>query len=95
MLSKKDKIFRKIRIVLDIINVLLSLVVMGLVVYTFLDVRNRMNLFPVVFYAGASVNVITGAKHMVSDHVWMGIGNWVIAVVLVFVGLFSNVIVKG
>lgn len=95
MLSKRDKILRKIRIILDIINVLASVAVVALVVYTFLDTGSRMSYFPVIFFGGAAVNVITGGKHMVSDHFLMGVGNMAIAVVLVVIGLFSKTILGG
>ncbi len=93
MAAKKEMVLRRIRIVVDVLNVILSVAVVGVTVYTFLDARHRMNIFPYIFYLGAFINAITGIKHMISDKKLQGIAVFVFAVVLVAAGLFCGRIV--
>lgn len=95
MSSKKDRILRKVRIGIDIINVILSVAVIGLVVYTFMNVSERMEYFPYIFYAGALVNAITGIKHMISDKKLQGLATWIFAAILIVAGWFGSTIVGG
>ena len=93
MASKKDKVLRRIRILIDVVNVILSVAVMAVTVYTFLDAHNRMYVFPNIFYLGALINAITGIKHMISDKRLQGVAVFVFAAVLVAAGLFCTRIV--
>lgn len=95
MSSKKDRVLRRIRIVIDVINVILSIAVIGLVIYTFLDVSERMEYFPYIFYIGASVNAITGIKHMISQKKLQGLAVWIFGAVLIAAGWFGSTIVGG
>ncbi len=95
MSSKKDRVLRRIRIVIDVINVILSVAVIGVVVYTFLDVSERMEYFPHIFYGGASVNAITGIKHMISEKKLQGLAAWIFGAVLIAAGWFCSTIVGG
>lgn len=95
MSSRKDRILRSIRIVIDIINVLLSFAVIGLVIYTFMALSERMEYFPYIFYMGASVNIITGIKHMISDKKLQGLATWIFGAVLVAAGWFGSIIIGG
>ena len=73
MASKRERAFRKVRVVIDVVNIILSIAVVGITVYTFMDVHNRMHIFPGIFYLGALINAITGVKHVISDKQWQGI----------------------
>lgn len=95
MASKKERLLRKIRIAIDVINVILSIAVVALTVYTFMDAHNRMGLFPNIFFLGAVINVITGIKHMISDKKLQGMGVMVFAVILAAAGMFCERIVGG
>ena len=68
MASKRERAFRKVRVVIDVVNIILSIAVVGITVYTFMDVHNRMHIFPGIFYLGALINAITGVKHVISDN---------------------------
>ena len=60
MASKKERVLRRIRIVIDVINVILSIAVVALTIYTFIDSKTRMGMFENIFYLGALINAITG-----------------------------------
>lgn len=45
MASKRERAFRKVRVVIDVVNIILSIAVVGITVYTFMDVHNRMHIF--------------------------------------------------
>lgn len=93
MASKKERTLRRIRITIDVVNVILSIAVVAVTVYTFLDSHDRMYIFPNIFYLGALINVITGVKHMISDKKMQGTAVFVFAVVLVAAGIFCGRIV--
>lgn len=93
MALKKDRVLRRIRIIIDVVNVILSVAVVALTVYTFFDAHNRMYIFPNIFYLGALINAITGIKHMISDKKLQGVAVFVFAAVLVAAGLFCGRIV--
>ena len=95
MVSSRDKLFRRIRGVINILNILLGAAVIGLVVYAFLDIDARLYLFSYIFYLGAAVNAITGIKHMISDKRLQGVVTWIFAVALIAAGYFGGVIVGG
>ena len=95
MASKKERTLHKIRLVIDVMNIILSVVVVGLTVYTFLDLHGRMHVFPGIFYMGALINLITGIKHMISDRKWQGIAVFVFAAVLIAAGIFCGRIVSA
>ena len=87
MASKKERVLRRIRIVIDVINVILSIAVVALTIYTFIDSKTRMGMFENIFYLGALINAITGIKQ--------GVAVMVFAVVLVAAGIFCARIVGG
>ena len=95
MASKKERVLRKIRIVIDVINVILSIMIVALTIYTFMDSRARMGMFENIFYLGALINAITGIKHFISDKKLQGAAVMVFAVVLVAAGIFCGRIVGG
>ena len=39
MASKRERAFRKVRVVIDVVNIILSIAVVGITVYTFMDVQ--------------------------------------------------------
>ena len=91
MASKRERTLRRIRIVIDVINVIISIAVAATTVYTFLDVHDRMYIFPRILYMGAFINAITGVKHTISDKKLQGAAVFIFAVVLVAAGLFYYV----
>lgn len=95
MASRKERVLRKIRIVIDVINVILSIAVVALTIYTFMDSRTRMNMFQNIFYLGALINAITGIKHFISDKKLQGAAVMVFAVVLIAAGMLCTRIVGG
>ncbi len=95
MASKRERTLRRIRIVIDVINVILSIAVVAATVYTFSDVHERMYIFPRILYMGAFINAITGVKHTISDKKLQGAAVFIFAVVLVAAGLFCTRIVSA
>ncbi len=95
MASKRERAFRKVRVVIDVVNIILSIAAVGITVYTFMDVHNRMHIFSDIFYLGALINAITGIKHMISDKQWQGIAVFIFAAVLIAAGLFCGRIVSA
>ena len=95
MASKKESVLRKIRIVIDVINVILSIAVVALTIYTFMDSRTRMGMFQNIFYLGALINAITGIKHLVSDKKLQGAAVMIFAVVLIAAGMLCTRNVGG
>lgn len=53
MASKRERAFRKVRVVIDVVNIILSIAVVGITVYTFMDVHNRMHIFPGILSGSA------------------------------------------
>lgn len=92
--AKKERILRRVRLVIDVLNVALGAAVIGLAVYTFLDAAGRRHMFPYIFYLGALVNLITGIKHTISDKRLYGIVVWIFAAVLAAAGYFSGILVS-
>mgnify|MGYP006912435459 CR=1 FL=1 len=45
MASKRERAFRKVRVVIDVVNIILSIAVVGITVYTFMDVHNSCLLY--------------------------------------------------
>lgn len=95
MVSSRDKLLRRIRTVINILNIILEAAVIGLVIYAFGNTDSRLHIFSYIFYLGAAVNGITGIKHMISDKKLQGIVVWVFAAVLIAAGYFGGVIVNG
>lgn len=95
MASKKESVLRKIRIVIDVINVILSIAVVALTIYTYMDSRTRMSMFQNIFYLGALINAITGIKHLISDKKLQGAAVMIFAVVLIAAGMLCTRIVGG
>lgn len=95
MASKRERAFRKVRVVIDVVNIILSIAVVGITVYTFMDVHNRMHIFPDIFYLGALINAITGVKHVISNKQWQGIAVFIFTFVLIAAGLFCGRIVSA
>lgn len=94
-LKKDDKVIRRIRIVIDIVNTLLILVTLFLGVYAFLDVNNRVGMFPAIFVLGAIVNFISGTKHMISGKKALGLVSFVMFVILIIVSNAASVVIGG
>lgn len=55
----KDKYF-----IIDIVNIILSTIMLIVAIIVFLDLQNRVWLFPYVIMIGAIVNMMSGLKSM-------------------------------
>ncbi len=93
--DRSGKGLRIVRIVIDIVNAVIGLAVLGLVAYTFMGLDSRIEMFPYIFYLGAAVNVVTGIKHFISDKKGSALVAWIFAVLLIFAGSWSGTIIKG
>lgn len=93
--GRSGKGLKIVRIIIDILNAVLGLAVLGLAAYIFMELDDRLELFPYIFYMGAAVNVITGLKHFISQKKGSAIGVWIVAVFLIFVAGWSRTVIKG
>lgn len=93
--SLKDRFLRRLRLTIDVLNVIFGIAVVALAVYIFIEPNERRGLFPAVFYLGAFVNGITGIKHFVSDRVAYGIAVWIFAALLIVTALFTGRVAGG
>lgn len=64
----KKKSPRNASVFLDIIHIILGIVIVVLAVITFLDPEDHMIMFPLIFFTGAVLNLITGAVHIKGVH---------------------------
>lgn len=96
MYSRKGRNgLKPVRIIIDVVNVVLGLAVLGLAAYIFIELDSRIEMFPYIFYMGAAVNLVTGIKHFISQKKGSAIVAWVFAVLLIFVAGWSGTIIKG
>ena len=77
-----------VRLIIDIFNVLLGIAAIVLTVMVFVNTEKNMWAFPIIFTVGATMNLITGIKHFMSDKKVSGIIAEVAAVLL---GVFAFV----
>ena len=64
----KKKNPRNTAVFLDVIHIVLGIVIVVLAVITFLRPEDHMMMFPLIFFAGAALNLITGAVHIRGVH---------------------------
>ena len=64
----KKKNPRNTAVFLDVIHIVLGIVIVVLPVITFISPEDHMMMFPLIFFAGAALNLITGAVHIRGVH---------------------------
>lgn len=95
MFSSGKKIFKFIRCTIDIVNVILGIGVVALAVMTFLNTASNLWLFPVIFLMGATMNLLTGIKHLLTEKRGSGIAMLVIAAVIYVIAFVSYGAIGG
>lgn len=93
MRGKKKNALSVIRIIIDVLNVLAGIAVIALAVFTFISPKQRIDMFPYIFYLGAFINFITSIKHFISDRFWYGVVVFIFAIVLVAAGIFGQTVI--
>lgn len=91
MYSNGNKFQRIVRIVIDGLNVILGIAAIVLAVMVFLHTEKNKWMFQLIFLLGATMNLITGIKYVMTDRRIPGIISEVIAVFLFAVAYFSHV----
>lgn len=95
MFSSGKKIYKVIRCIIDILNVILGVGVVALAVLTFLDTASNMWMFPVIFLMGGTMNLLTGIKHLLTEKTGSGIAMFVTAAVIYAMSFISYRAIGG
>ena len=64
----KKKNPRNAAVLLDIIHIVLGAAIVALAVISFLNPEDHMIMFPIIFFLGALLNLITGFFHIKGVH---------------------------
>ena len=95
MFSTDNKLKKAVRIILDVINVLIGVAVVGLAIFTFMNASKNAWMFPIIFLLGGLMNLLTGIKHLMWDKKTNGIILLVVAVLLFGVTYATYVALGG
>lgn len=93
--SSGNKVQRVIRLIIDVLNVLLGVLVVCLAILAFVNTGKHMWMFPLIFLFGGFMNTITGIKHIMSDRVTIGVIAEVVSAFLYIVSYISYSAIGG
>lgn len=90
-----SKVQRVIRLIIDVMNVILGVLVVCLAILAFINTGRHMWMFPLIFLFGGFMNTITGIKHIMSDRLAVGVVAEVVSVFLYIVCYISYSAIGG
>lgn len=93
--TKSNRTERKIRLAIDILNVIIGIAVTGLALIAFLNTKDNMHLFPYIFLLGGSMELLTGIKFFITDMKLQGFIMEGFAAVIYFIAIASHIAIGG
>lgn len=90
-----NRLHKVIRSIIDVLNVLVGIAVVVLAVLTFINTTQNMWMFPIIFLAGAVMNLLTGIKYLLTERMISGIVVIVFGIFLSAVSFFSYYAIGG
>ena len=86
---------RAVRTILDLLNLLLGIAIVGAAVFTFLSVHERAWLFPIIFAMGAGMNLFTAIKYLMTDRIKGAVTMLVVSLLLAGIAVVTYFSVGG
>lgn len=93
--TRGNRTERKIRLAIDILNVIIGIAVTGLALITFLNTKDNMYLFPAIFLLGGSMELLTGIKFFLTDKKLQGFVMEGLAAVIYLIAIASHIAIGG